>query len=191
MAYYTRAEMRAEYERSPFYRQGRTPDQSLQEAISRRQTRTSWEVFLSHAALDKDIVLGIRQKLADEGRSAYVDWIDDPQLDRSNVTVTTANVLRLRMQACRSMIYALSPNASLSKWMPWELGFFDGNKQGQIAVMPIVDSQSDFKGQEYLGLYPSAEKVASSPGVRAGTYIVTKKRDFITLGDFASGKRVL
>src|SRR6266404_1564772 len=153
MAYFTRAEVRSAYTRSRFYRPGRTPTQVLRETIASRQSRSSWDVFLSHSALDKEEVLGVREKLIEDGKTVYVDWIDDPELDRSHVTSETADVLRRRMKACVSMIYALSPSASQSRWMPWELGYFDGIHGRQIAIMPIVDSQSDFKGQEYLGLY--------------------------------------
>ncbi|MDP2161789.1 MAG: hypothetical protein Q8K02_14995, partial [Flavobacterium sp.] len=40
-----------------------------------------------------------------------------------------------------------------SKWMPWELGYFDGIK-GTVAVLPISrTSKSSFQGSEYLGIY--------------------------------------
>ena len=38
--------------------------------------------------------------------------------------------------------------------MPWELGFFDGLK-GKVGVIPVTrDQEEDFKGEEYLNLYP-------------------------------------
>jgi hypothetical protein len=49
--------------------------------------------------------------------------------------------------------------------MPWELGFFDGFKPGCLWILPIVsDYDSEFKSQEYLGLYPTVEKISDLPG---------------------------
>lgn len=41
-----------------------------------------------------------------------------------------------------------------SRWMPWELGFFDGFRTA-VAVLPVAKNSSEtFCGQEFLGLYP-------------------------------------
>ena len=93
--------------------------------------------------------------LGEAGFSVYVDWIDDP-LDRSKVTKANAELIRTRMKSSRSLLYATSENAEGSKWMPWELGYFDGLRQ-KVAVCPITASSS-FDGREYLGLYPVMEK---------------------------------
>ena len=77
----------------------------------------------------------------------------------------TAAVLRERMKACSSLVYAHSANSSNSVWMPWELGYFDGIKPQQVWVLPLVtNDDSEFNGQEYLGLYPPVEKLSSLAG---------------------------
>jgi hypothetical protein len=49
--------------------------------------------------------------------------------------------------------------------MPWELGYFDGLKPGYVWILPLVmDYDSEFKGQEYLGLYPPIEDIGSIAG---------------------------
>jgi hypothetical protein len=112
------------------------------------------DIFLSHSSSDAELVAGLKLEIEDLGFSVYVDWIDDPKLSRSHVTKETALVLQARMKQCKSLIYAFSENASNSKWMPWELGYFDGIRKGTVAVLPISKSnRSDFKGTEYLGLY--------------------------------------
>ena len=60
------------------------------------------------------------------GFRVYCDRYDDPELDRSKVSAATAEVLRDRMRVSNAMIYVVTANAHASKWMPWELGFFDG-----------------------------------------------------------------
>lgn len=122
----------------------------------------SYDIFLSHSFDDADAIYGVKRMIEALNLRVYVDWIDDPTLDRGKVTVKTAAVLRERMKACSSLVYAHSPNSSNSVWMPWELGYFDGIKPQQVWVLPLVTSDdSEFKGQEYLGLYPPVEKLSS------------------------------
>lgn len=114
----------------------------------------SYDIFLSHSSSDARHVAGLKLELEDLGYSVYVDWINDPELDRTAVSKDNANLLRTRMKQCDSLFYAFSKNASSSTWMPWELGYFDGIK-GYVAIVPILKSEeSSFKGNEYLGLYP-------------------------------------
>jgi hypothetical protein len=120
-----------------------------------------FDAFLSHSRLDADVILGVRNLLEEHGLIVYVDWIDDPQLDRTHVTPATAAQIKLRMGQCHSLIFATSESSPRSKWMPWELGYFDGSN-GHIGILPLVESAGDdFNGQEYLGLYPLIEDVAA------------------------------
>lgn len=126
----------------------------LRKAASAPMT-TEYDIFLSHSYEDAEVIAGVRILLQREGFSVYVDWIEDADADRSNVTPATADVLRRRMRHCRHLIYACSWASSNSKWMPWELGYFDGFRQGHVGILPIVRSRGErFLGQEYLGLYP-------------------------------------
>ena len=114
----------------------------------------TYDVFLSHSFDDAQLILGVVSFIEDQGKSVYVDWIVDKGLDRSKVTASTADLLRKRMRASLSLVYATSESSSKSKWMPWELGYFDGHKPGMVSILPLVQSSdSEWKGQEYLGLY--------------------------------------
>ncbi len=117
------------------------------------ETTKTYDIFLSHSSGDAGLVAGLKLEIEDLGYTVYVDWIEDPQLNRANVTRETALLLQKRMQQCNTLIYAFSENASGSKWMPWELGYFDGIK-GTVAVLPISKAnKSNFQGSEYLGIY--------------------------------------
>ena len=119
----------------------------------------NFDIFLSHSSDDSDLVLGVMLLLQKQGLTVYVDWVVDKKLDRNSVDKETAAVLRERMKSSRSMMYIATDNSSGSKWMPWELGFFDGLKPGQVAILPLLDSENQsFEGQEYLGLYPVVTK---------------------------------
>lgn len=134
-----------------------------QKLFSVRDTpiNTSFDIFLSHSFLDKEDVQGLYQELTDFGFSVYVDWIVDPNLDRSNVTKATATLVRQRMKASNTLLLAISTNAAMSKWMPWELGYIDGHTN-KCAIIPVSKEGTppkSFKGTEYLSLYPFIKKL--------------------------------
>jgi len=120
-----------------------------------------FDIFMSHSYEDAEIIAGAKLIIEqNSGLTVYVDWIEDAQADRSRVTPGTADMLRQRMNHCRFLLYATSRSSPNSKWMPWELGYFDGLKGGSVGILPIVQSTDDsFKGQEYLGLYPPYQMI--------------------------------
>ena len=158
MALYTKSGLRvkiAEFSRrDPRFQTKSASEILFNEAVRVKKT-DSFNIFLSHSYLDWESVLALKLDIEEMGFSIYVDWIVDASLDRTNVTKETANLLRDRMARCDSLFVATSPNSSNSKWMPWELGYFDGIKK-RVAILPVLDTTqaSDyFEGQEYLGLY--------------------------------------
>lgn len=129
---------------------------------------TKFDIFISHRSGDSVLIEGIYDIITkDMNLSAYVDWIHDPQLDRSAVSRATASVLRRRMNNCKSMLFvSASEQQGPSLWMPWELGYMDGlNKR--VAILPIVQNPdtTKWKGQEYLGLYPYISKKKEGTGM--------------------------
>lgn len=117
---------------------------------------SAFTIFLSHSYLDKALILGITEYLEEMGYVVYVDWREDTQLSRDNVTKETAALVRTRIMQSESLFFATTDSAKDSKWMPWELGYMDG-KKGRSAILPVSrnDTSSDsYKGQEYLGIYP-------------------------------------
>jgi len=130
---------------------------------------TTFQVFLSHAYEDAEVIAGIKVLIEQEGLSVYVDWIEDPQADRSRVTPRTADLLRQRMNHCQFLLFATSKASPDSRWMPWELGYFDGMRHDHVGILPIVESAGGgFKGQEYLGLYPEFQLVDFDIGRHLG-----------------------
>lgn len=167
MAFFTKSEARAAAARNRGLQKsaGMSSGRILKESVTSATAADSFDVFLSHSIADAEIVLGIKQLLEESGLKVYVDWVEDAQLDRRAVTKESAAVLRQRMRQSKSLIYLSSENSSSSKWMPWELGYFDGFKPDGVAIMPVLDSPTDaFKGQEYLGLYPIVQKNTYSDG---------------------------
>ena len=113
-----------------------------------------FDVFLSYNINDKDVVKGIYYVLKNMGFKVYVDFMVDPQLDRRSVTKETAECIQSRLKHSKSLIYAQSSNAAMSKWMSWELGVVDGNTS-KCFIMPVQKGYEIINSrQEYLLLYP-------------------------------------
>jgi len=91
------------------------------------------------------------------------------------------------MRQSNSLIWVATEAASSSKWMPWELGYFDGMKPKHVAILPLVDNAFEtFKGQEYLALYPLIDKNQNAIG-QTDVYVESYGSEWSTLKNFASG----
>ena len=165
MAYLRIADARAASANAMQYRVQKSASATLREEARAVSKYANFDVFLSHSYDDADTILGVKKLIEALGLSVYVDWVDDPGLDRGSVTRGTAEVLRHRLNHSKSLVYAHSANTPNSKWMPWELGYFDGRKPKFVWILPLVVSYDhEFTGQEYLGLYPTVDKLAGLAG---------------------------
>ncbi|MBD9489932.1 toll/interleukin-1 receptor domain-containing protein [Ensifer sp. ENS11] len=142
----------------------RTAKVVLKEEVATAKAKSNFDIFLSHSTSDAEIILGVKGVLEDYGKTVYVDWLEDPQLDRANVTAANAELIRMRMRQCKSLVYVHTANSGSSKWMPWELGYFDGFN-GAVAILPVTKNhQTSYQGQEYLGIYPYLDEAPAQGG---------------------------
>jgi hypothetical protein len=150
----------------------------------------SFDIFLSHAIADAEIVLGALSILERLGYSVYVDWIVDKELDRGRVTAESAAKLKRRMRQCATLIYLATENSPNSRWMPWELGFFDGYSGGRFAILPITgdedDSEETYHGQEYLGIYPYVDVATIKHTDREALWVNRSRRQYGRFEKWAS-----
>lgn len=187
--FYTKAEARSAAlnvkQRTGSY--GKASIDILREDARAMSSSARFDIFLSHASNDADLILGVRTILEGQGYKVYVEWIEDAQLDRSRVTPGTAELLRARMRQSNSMVWVATEAASSSKWMPWELGYFDGLKPKHVAILPLVDNPYEtFRGQEYLALYPLIDKSQNTLG-QTDVYVESYGKEWATLKSFATG----
>lgn len=189
MAYFTIQEAREAFERRQRGRTVRkTASQVLNEEVASVRDTDRFDIFLSHCVRDAAVIAGVKALLEEQGHKVYVDWLVDKQLDRGRVTPETADIIRGRMKASESLLFATSESSPDSKWMPWELGYFDGLRQGRIAILPLVASSGGtFSGQEYLGLYPVIEKLSQSGVDRPFVTRGMGTRTYLDLGTFRKG----
>ena len=182
MAYLTKESMRGAGSRHiTMQRSLAKSDRTIINEASAFDADLTYDVFLSHAIRDRTLVLGVKSRLELKDLSVYVDWIDDADFDRTEVTEKNARRLRRRLRRCRSLIYLATNNASKSKWMPWELGYFNGRNKGLIGVLPVLDDPDEaFEGQEFLGLYPVIKALNTRAG-RVRLFVTETATDPILL----------
>lgn len=113
-----------------------------------------YDIFLSHSSEDAALVEQARGELGTLGYRVFLDSEALPTVRPDQVTPETAKALRDAMRECASLVYLISSRSSSSRWMPWELGFFDGSC-GRVFVLPMDGKAASLaKGREYLKIYP-------------------------------------
>ena len=149
----------------------------------------TYDIFMSHSYMDADLISNIYYVLTNQFRySVYIDWIDDPFLDRHEVTMETASIIRDRMDRCSSLFYVRTENSEDSKWMPWECGYFDGIKH-RVAILPITESiTDDFTGQEYLSLYPYITKDLIKNTTNQSLWVNKSSNYYVSFEEWLKGK---
>jgi len=153
----------------------------------------TFDIFLSHSYNDREIIPALKHELESFGFSVYVDWINDKLLSRENVTKETAAILQKRMKQSKCLIYATSDNSSNSRWMPWELGYFDGIKDKMVGILPLKKYgngfQDDFKGEEYLGLYYYIDKATFSGIEKVSLWVNESSKKYVNFNEWLNGKK--
>ncbi len=146
----------------------------------------TYDLFISHSFRDKDLIAGLYRLFDKAGYKVYIDWIDDSGLDRTNVTKETAELIRKRIKSSLGLAYVATANATSSKWCPWELGVSDG-MHGRACILPVMTSE--FKGQEYLNLYPYLEYAKTRNGERDEFWVTDQsdKSKYIILRNWLKG----
>ncbi len=175
-----------EFTLSEEYSSGRRQARVKLEEISRGFSKyKTYDVFLSHSKRDEIVILQLYNQLQNLGLTVYVDWINDPLLNRSEVTPATANLLRERIQTSKSLFLAHSSNSSMSSWVQWELGYGDGVKGGKVAILPIEEeyATSNFHRQEYLGLYPYIDITGSTLYVHGSSANYKRIADWFSMSN--------
>jgi hypothetical protein len=101
---------------------------ALDKSLKNAAESSSFDIFLSHSYLDKELIIGALTYLEKMGYSVYVDWKQDSQLKREDITKRTARILRRRISQSKALFFVTTANAPESKWMPLELGYMDGKR---------------------------------------------------------------
>lgn len=164
--------------------------ETLNEArnFSNRGYTSKPTVFLSHKHKDladaKD-AKGFMKILQDYGAKVYIDSMDNNM--PGHTCGETALRIKDEIKTCKKFILLATEKAIESYWCNWELGIGDTHKYiDHIAILPIKQKgQFDFqyKGNEYLQIYPSIDyedgtnRYRSGDIIPAGYYVCKPRND--------------
>ena len=140
-------------------------------------------VFISRKHSDlKDLTETLNFLESNYDVKVYIDS-QDPSMPPVTSAETATNI-KVRIIECDKFILLATNGAIESKWCNWELGFGDANKYiKNIAIFPMKPkgtSDSAYKGNEYLSIYPyiayisGDERCTDGRRIPEGYYVVTK-----------------
>ena len=114
-------------------------------------------VFLSHKHTDLEYLERVRAVLESLNAYIYVDWAD-PKMQHPTDR-KTAEALKEKIIQYDKFVFIASDTALDSRWCNWEVGLGDAHKyeKDKITIFPIKQDNREWKGNEYLQLYPSVE----------------------------------
>lgn len=147
---------------------------SFTESFRKSEGVSGCSVFLSHSSKDDHYVNGVETFLRSFGATVYSDNSDN-RLPK-DPSPKTADILRSEIKKAQRFVVLISEKSSTSGWIPWELGFADGDKTYKnIALLPISDTsiEESWATREYLGLYPVIRKTGIKG--REGEYWVVQE----------------
>lgn len=105
------------------------------------QKLKTYDLFISHSYVDREIVYDIVRKINKCGLNCYVDWTADSDfLRRSLVSDFTKEVLKARMKNSRKLLFLSSSNSRVSSWVDFELKYYQEEVQNEI-YMIVLDGE--------------------------------------------------
>ena len=126
----------------------------IEKTMKKREASST--VFLSHKHSDKAESLQFYAILKSLGANVYIDWLDRGMSVKTNAA--TGEVIKDKIKQNDKFILLATDAAIESKWCNWELGYGDAHKYSEkIALFPLKEDDSDWKGHEYMGIYSVIE----------------------------------
>lgn len=133
-------------------------------------------VFLSHKHKDREELeeaIGVIEMLEDLAVKVYIDSLDNKMPNQTSGE--TAARIKDVIKYCDKFILLATAKAIESYWCNWELGIGDVHKfQKNIAVLPVKEKghlNSEYKGNEYLQIYPRIDYEDGTNSYRNGQLI--------------------
>ena len=154
------------------------------------EAKDNYDLFISHSFQDRTLISGLYALFEDAGYSVYVDWIEDSDLNRQEVTARTADLLRKRINSSKGLAYIATDNIKQSKWCPWELGIADGMGK-RTCIFPVMDRK--YNGLEYLKLYPYMDygKIRGTNSDEFWIHDIDSKSKYINLRKWLAGQPLI
>lgn len=141
---------------------GRTPQDIINEFYDDDyiQNYKDFDVFISHAINNSNLVDKLVEYLNSCGLVAFVDWKSDREdLNRTKSSNYTQKVLELRMRQSNSMILIRTKDSDMSKWVSWEVEYFYSLRK-KIAVLDV--EKDTVPKPKYLESLPTAKFISNN-----------------------------
>ena len=100
----------------------------LAEMLQRQAREPVVDVFLAHNLSDRELLLGAALLVEDQGCRVHVDMSGQAE---------EVHGFRARLTSSSAFIFVLNPKAPVPTWVPWAMGFKDG-QDGRAAVLPLL-----------------------------------------------------
>lgn len=131
---------------------GRQRPQRIAKSLNEAIARNVQTAFLCHSHNDNRLAEGLQVFLAENGWDVYLDWQDTAMPSEPNRE--TADRIKRKIQALDWFLFLATPNSTVSRWCPWEIGYADREKQhDKILLIRTTDENNRYYGNEYLQLY--------------------------------------
>lgn len=133
-------------EKSAFYGTPQMLAEKLKDNRSAQSVKC-YDLFISHSSGDKGFVRSIVAKANSQGMSCYVDWTSDNDfLKRSMVSDYTKEVLKVRMNQSKHLLYLSSHRSRNSEWVSFELDYYENCLHREILMIVLDgDDGHDFR----------------------------------------------
>jgi hypothetical protein len=144
--------------------------------FSKSKTENLPTVFISHKhsdLKDQEEVKGIIEIFENLDTKVYIDSMDNKM--PSETSGETAIRIKEVIRYSKKFVLVATEKAIESHWCNWELGIGDTYKYIEnIAIIPIKEkgeSDSEYKGNEYLQIYPIIEYYKAFTNIKGHHFI--------------------
>lgn len=153
----------------------------LQRVCEEAHDQDSFDVFLACGEGDATLLLGVKQLLEEQSLRVYTDRFSAQLLPQGHVGSARLTQQKRRMRQSRTLLLVTQCRPLLSEHVAWMLGFFDGYREGGVAILPLAKSCT---------LSPELPSLASHyPLVVYPDPLMQREQQMISLEDFLQLKR--
>lgn len=112
----------------------------LQGACEETSDKERFDVMLVSNAQDVSLLVGVKQLLEECSLRVYTDRFSAQVLPGQFVTLDRLGQQKRRMGQSRTLLLITVEEQVLTESIAWMLGYFDGLRDGGVAILPLVDS---------------------------------------------------
>jgi len=115
------------------------------------------DVFIFHHQDDAKAARNLKTIITDWGYSCHCSADDpdpDPESGAGLPAAALADRIRGRLRSCRCLIHAFCAGSGPERWLPWQLGFFDGRWGARhIGLYSLDGGDAPVTLGDFAGLY--------------------------------------